>query len=91
MTPWKNIEDLQHDPIIQEEEEPHENQANENEIEQQQEWEKEEENYITDIEIIGDKEGERNISEINESLEDIMNNSEEIDDQMSSITYDIND
>ena len=27
--PVKEIEDLQHDPIIQEEEEPHENQENE--------------------------------------------------------------
>ena len=33
---------------------------------------------------------EENISEINKSVEDIMNNSEEIDDQMSDIVDDIN-
>ena len=38
----------------------------------------------------GDKYEEGNISEINESVEDIMNNSEEIDDQMSDIVDDIN-
>ena len=31
----KGVEYLQHDPIIQEEEEPHENKPNENKIEQQ--------------------------------------------------------
>ena len=53
--PEKDIEDLHHDPIIQEEEEPHENQANENEIEQQQYQEQEEENYINNIETIGEE------------------------------------
>ena len=38
----------------------------------------------------GDKEEEGNIPEINESVEDIMNNSEEIDDQMSNIIDDVN-
>ena len=40
--PGKEIEDFQHDPIIQEEEEPHENQAHESKIEQQQERDQEE-------------------------------------------------
>ena len=62
--PGKDIEDIQHEPIIQEEEEPHENR------------DQQEENYITDLETIGDKEEEGNILEINESVEDIMNNSE---------------
>ena len=57
----------------------------ENRIEQQQEQEQEEENYITDIYTIGDEEEEGNISEQNKSVEDIMNNSEEIDDQMWNI------
>ena len=48
------------------------------------------ENYITDIKIIGDEYEEVNISERNKSVEDIMNNSEEIDDQMSNIIDDIN-
>ena len=66
--PGKDIEGLHHDPIIQKEEEPHENQVNENEIEQQQERDQEEENYITDIETMGYKEEEVNVSEINESV-----------------------
>ena len=45
----KYIEDFEHDPIIQEEEEPHENQSHKNEIDQQQERYQEEEKYITDI------------------------------------------
>ena len=53
--PGKYIEGLHHDPIIQKEEEPHENQVNENEIEQQQERDQEEENYVTDIDTMGDK------------------------------------
>ena len=45
----KEVGDYQHDPIIQEEEEPQEN-----EIDQQ--LEREEEKYITDQETIGDEE-----------------------------------
>ena len=71
--PGKYIEDFQHDLIIQKEEGPYENQVNENEIEQQQERDQEEENYITDIETMGDKEEEVNVSERNEIVEDIMN------------------
>ena len=62
MVPWKYIEDFQHDPIIQEEEKPHENQAHEDQIEQKQEREIEEGNYITGIKTIGDEKEEGYIS-----------------------------
>ena len=61
-----------------------------NNIEQQQDREKKEENYISDIKNIGGEEEEWNISEIKESVEDIMNISDELDDQMSNIINDIN-
>ena len=56
--PGKEIEDFQHDQIIQEEEEEetYENQAHENKIEQRQEREQEEANYITDLETIVEEE-----------------------------------
>ena len=79
--PGKDIQGLHHDPIIQKEEEPHENQVNENEIEQRREREQKEENYITDLETIWGQRGRRNVSERNEIVEDIMNHSEEIDNQ----------
>ena len=41
-----------------------------------------EEIYITDVKTIGGKEEDGNISERNEIVEDIMNNSEEIDNQI---------
>ena len=42
--PGKYIDYFQHDPSIQDEEEPHENQAHKNESEQHQERDQEEEN-----------------------------------------------
>ena len=82
--PRKDIEDYQHSPIIQEEEQPQEN-----EIDQQ--LEREEENYINDQETIGDKEEQQHVSETNDSVEDIINNFEEIDNQMSGIIDDLNE
>ena len=45
-------------------------------FEQQQKWYQEEENYINNLKTIGDEEEEGSIPERNESVEDIMNNSE---------------
>ena len=72
--PGKEIEDYQHGPIIQEEEEPqqHEIEQQQNEIEQQPE--RETEHYITDQETIDEKEEEQYISETNDSVEDIILN-----------------
>ena len=75
--PGKEIEDYQQDPIIQQEEEPQQNEI-ENQIE------REKENYITDQETIGDEEKEQDISERNDSVE-------EIDNQMSGIIDDLNE
>ena len=63
--PGKEIEDYQRDPIIQEEEEPQEN-----EIDQRPE--REEEKCITNQETIGDKEEEQYVSGTNYSVEDII-------------------
>ena len=59
-------------------------------IEQQQKLEQEEENYITGLITIEEEQEEGNISERNEGVEDMMNNSEEIADQMSNIIDDVN-
>ena len=56
MAPWKRDWEFQRDPIIQEEEEPHENWAHKNEIEQQQELEQGGENFITDLKNVVDEE-----------------------------------
>ena len=58
--------------------------------EQQQKLEQEEENYITGLITIEEEQEEGNISERNEGVEDMMNNSEEIADQMSNIIDDVN-
>ena len=42
MAPWKRDWEFQRDPIIQEEEEPHEDQEHKNEIDKQQEQDQEE-------------------------------------------------
>ena len=53
--PGKYIEDYHHDPIIQQEEEPQQNEIEQQQDEIEQQLEREE-NYITDQETIGDEE-----------------------------------
>ena len=89
--PGKEIEDYQHDPIIQEEEEPQKNEIEQQQNEIEQQLEIEEENYIAYQETIGDEEEEQDISETNDSVEDIINDFGEIDNQMSGIIDDLND
>ena len=54
--PGKEIEDYQHYPNIQQEEEPQQNEIEQQQDEIEQQLEKEEEKYISDLETIGDKE-----------------------------------
>ena len=88
--PGKEVEDYQHDPIIQEEEEPQQNQIEQQQIEIFQQPERETEHYIADQETIDDKEEEQDISETNDSVEDIIQIFEAINNQMSSIIDNIN-
>ena len=89
--PGKEIEDYQHDPIIQEEEEPQQNEIGQQQNEIEQQPEREAEHYITDQETIDDEEEEQDVSKTNDRVEDIIHNFEAIYNQMSGIIDDHNE
>ena len=90
LLPGKDIEDSQQDTIIQEEEEPQQNEIEQQQKQIEQQPEREAEHYITNQETIDDEEEEQDISETNDSVEDIIHNFEAIDNQMSGIIDDLN-